>query len=79
MFLSLFQNIKYMSIIPTDFEEWRRCIEKKCGIPLTSDFAKQRLNVYRDRTLPETQRFIKLYGEEHYERIKLWFAEIAGT
>lgn len=64
-------------MILQDFENWKYCITHKCNIPLTMDFAKQRLTVYNNPDLPETQRFIKLYGEEHYERIKEWFTRIA--
>lgn len=64
-------------MIPHDFETWRNCIEHKCNIPLTVEFAEQRLAIYNNFDLPETQRFIKLYGEEHYGRVKEWFARIA--
>lgn len=65
-----------MNSIPKDFEEWKYCIQQKCGITLTRTFAEERLDVYQNKNLPETQRFIANYGEEHYERIKLWFSQI---
>ncbi len=65
-----------MSVIPQNFEEWKVCIEKKCGIPLTLEFAKKRLAVYEDETLAETRRFIKLYGHEHLQHIREWFRQI---
>lgn len=64
-------------MIPKDFETWKDCIQRKCGIPLTRDFAKSRLAVYSDETNAETQRFIRLYGTEHLQRIKSWFQKIA--
>ncbi|TJZ53735.1 hypothetical protein FAZ15_17065 [Sphingobacterium olei] len=65
-------------MIPQNFEEWKICIEKKCQIPLTVAFASQRLTIYSQRELPETQRFIKLYGEPHYLRVMEWFSRIAA-
>lgn len=65
-------------MIPQNFEDWKTCIEKKCQIPLTTAFANQRLTIYSQRELPETQRFIKLYGETHYLRVMEWFSRIAA-
>jgi len=61
-----------MSTIPKNFEDWKWCIEKKCGIPLTVEFARQRLAVYEDLSNAETQRFVSNYGIEHLENIKKW-------
>lgn len=64
-------------MIPQDFDNWKDCIQNKCKIRLTAEFAKQRLAIYNNQELRETQRFIELYGQEHYERIKEWFGKIA--
>ncbi|MBK1442128.1 hypothetical protein JHJ32_19175 [Parapedobacter sp. ISTM3] len=64
-------------MIPQDFESWKDCIERQCRIPLTAAFARQRLNVYNNPELPETQQFIRLYGEEHHKRVVDWFSRIA--
>lgn len=66
-------------MIPEDFESWKYCIQFKCNIPLTASFAKERLAVYSDSELPETKRFIRLYGEEHHARIKDWFGKIVAA
>ena len=68
-----------MSIIPKNFEDWKWCIEKKCGIPLTVEFAKGRLAVYEDHSNAETKRFVSKYGVEHLENIKVWMKIIAGV
>lgn len=60
-------------MIPNDFETWRFCITEKCGIKLTKEFAKQRLDVYRSPENRETAEFIRLYGMDHYHRIVSWF------
>ncbi len=63
-------------MIPSDFSEWKDCIERRCNIPLTEDFAKKRLSIYNDNSNPETQRFVQLYGEEHLQNIISWFKQI---
>lgn len=62
------------SPIPQSFSEWRHCIEHECGIPLTPDFIQARLAVLGDRGHAETQRFARLYGEAHRQRVLDWFA-----
>ncbi len=58
---------------PQTFEQWKNCIINDCKINLTKDFAQQRLTVYRDRKNQETQRFVKLYGEQHLQNIINWY------
>ena len=79
LFLILFLNKKTMSIIPKNFEDWKWCIEKKCGIPLTVEFARQRLAVYEDDSNAEMQRFVSNYGMEHLENIKNWMRIVMGS
>lgn len=64
-------------MIPQNFESWKDCIERQCGIPLTTAFAQSRIVVYENRDLHETQRFIRLYGEEHLQNVLEWFRRIA--
>ncbi|WP_133584385.1 hypothetical protein [Sphingobacterium yanglingense] len=64
----------YMEAIPKSFEEWKNCIEEKCGIPLTLEFAEKRFSIYTNDHLPETQRFVKLYGAGHLSNIKEWLS-----
>jgi len=63
-------------MIPKDFESWRICITKQCQIALTSDFAQQRLSIYKQLEHPETKLFIQWYGLAHYQRIINWFTII---
>ena len=53
-------------MIAQSFEEWRSCIENDCKIQLTKAFAQKRLSVYLNRKEAETQKFISLYGEQHF-------------
>ncbi|WP_185218030.1 hypothetical protein [Sphingobacterium mizutaii] len=65
-----------MNTVPRNFEDWKVCIEKRCGLSLTLSYAKSRLVVYEDESIEETKRFIKLYGKEHLENIKNWFSKV---
>jgi hypothetical protein len=62
-------------MIPQTYEQWRYCITVECGIPLTRAFAAQRLAVWSDPEAGETRRFRHLYGADHTERVRQWFAQ----
>ncbi len=64
--------------IPTSYEEWLDCIVVKCKIPLTPEFARQRIAALGDAKSPETVKFVKLYGEAHRARVIEWFRRVAG-
>lgn len=63
-------------MIPQTFDEWKNCIVNKCNIPLTKDFAQERLAVYQDHRSPETKKFVSLYGEPHLHNIINWLNAI---
>lgn len=63
-------------MIPQTFDQWTNCIANDCKINLTKEFAQQRLAVYQDKQNQETQKFISLYGEQHYSNIINWFNKI---
>lgn len=63
-------------MIPQTFEQWMSCIIHDCKVPLTKDFADQRLSVYENSQHPETQKFIQLYGEEYLQNIIRWFRQV---
>lgn len=63
-------------MIPQTFEQWKHCIVNDCKINLTKEFAQERLNVYQDRQQPETDKFIRLYGEQHLNNVITWFQQI---
>ncbi|MBC8720688.1 hypothetical protein OKW38_002326 [Paraburkholderia sp. MM5496-R1] len=62
------------SPIPQSFDDWQHCIEHECGITLTPAFIQARLAVLGDPDNAETQRFARLYGEVHLQRVLGWFA-----
>ena len=65
-------------MIPTTYDDWRRCIERDCGIPLTPEFIAARIDDLRDPRSHHTQQFVKRYGPEHHARVVAWFEQAAG-
>lgn len=59
--------------IPETFNEWRYCIEQKGQIKLTQKYIEQRLAILRVLDHEETQQFIRLYGDHHWQRVVSWF------
>ncbi|TCR05154.1 hypothetical protein EDF66_10747 [Sphingobacterium sp. JUb20] len=68
------ENRLYM--IPQTFEQWKTCLVNDCKVSLTKEFATRRLAVYHDLDKPETKKFIRLYGFQHYQNIIGWFTKI---
>ncbi|MEM7098626.1 MAG: hypothetical protein AAF541_10250 [Pseudomonadota bacterium] len=64
--------------IPQSYEEWRHCITVECGIPLTAEFVAERLSIWRNEDLEETQRFRSLYGDVHWQATIGWFEQAAN-
>ena len=63
------------SPFPENYEQWKHCITHHCGIPLTADFVKTRLDVWRDENSHETKRFRKLYGDAYWRAMVNWFEQ----
>lgn len=63
-------------MIPKTFEQWKDCIVNNCKINLTKAFVQERLAVYQDLTNQETQRFISVYGEQHWQNIIHWLKQV---
>jgi hypothetical protein len=61
------------SLIPSNYAEWRHCIEKKCGLALTPDYIATRLAALRDDRDAHTREFRRLYGEAHLHATIAWF------
>lgn len=66
-------------MILKSYAEWRDCIERKCGIPLTQSFAEKRLDELADNTNPHSIEFIALYGIEYKNQIVSWFIHYLAT
>lgn len=62
-------------MIPETYEAWRTCIERDCGIRLTTTFVQERIAVLSDAKNAETKRFAALYGEFHLARVLDWYRQ----
>lgn len=59
-------------MIPTTYAQRRHCIEVDCGIALELPFIAARLDALAHAG-DEAQRFTRLYGEAHLQRVIRWF------
>lgn len=64
-------------MIPRTYVQWHHCITVECGIPLNADFIAQRLAVWCNPQLEESQRFRRLYGDAHWRAVQGWFVQAA--
>ncbi|MEM9593081.1 MAG: hypothetical protein AAGD06_02390 [Acidobacteriota bacterium] len=62
-------------MIPDTYEEWRHCITKACGIPLTAAYIEERLSALQNPKDATSKRFRKLYGQRHLDRTIRWFEQ----
>lgn len=63
-------------MIPKTFEDWKYCIVQNCKIPLTKEFAAQRLTILENKNHKETKRFKELYGKKYLQNIISWYRQI---
>ena len=62
-------------MIPTNFREWKNCIEISCGIPLTTAFAKKRVDELNDINDQHTKEFVRLFGDAYRQQVISWFEQ----
>ena len=63
------------SIIPQNYEEWRHCIVVECGLELNPGFIEERIALLQDNRDYYTQQFVRLYGQQHYQKTLGWFMQ----
>lgn len=63
------------SSIPTTYAQWKHCITVKCGIQLTRPYVTARIATLSEQNSAENRSFRSLYGEQHYQSVKRWFAQ----
>lgn len=63
-------------MIPRTYEDWHRCITQDCGITLDAAYVSDRLQQLGRRDGAEAQRFVHLYGEDHWAQVLTWFREV---
>lgn len=57
------------------YDDWKHCITKICGIPLTQEFIAQRLRELRNSEDFNTQRFVNVWGGAHLQQVIVWFEQ----
>ncbi len=62
---------------PTTYDEWKDCITIKCGIELTPNYVRERLDELADKKNFKTSKLIEFWGEPHYRDIVTWFQTAA--
>ena len=63
-------------VIPTHYASWKHCITVHCGLSLTPELARTRITALENTAGEEAQRFIRCYGEEHYQRVLTWWRQV---
>ncbi len=61
--------------IPRTREQWQYCIEHWCGIELTSEYVKKRIQALDNPNDEHTRKFIECYGSAHHQRVLEWFRQ----
>jgi hypothetical protein len=62
-------------MIPTNFTEWKHCIEVSCGIAITAAFASKRIAELSDDNNQHTMEFVRLYGDAYRQQVINWFTQ----
>ena len=61
-----------MEDFPTNYGEWRECIEVHCRMRITEAFCKERIADLEKGKSLYASRFIELYGEQHLRDVLEW-------
>ncbi|MDO6566958.1 hypothetical protein Q4561_07790 [Alteromonas sp. 1_MG-2023] len=62
-------------IIPTNYDEWKHCIVKECGISLTVSFIEARIEAMSNVNNEYTRQFLNCYGKSHYQKTMGWMEQ----
>ena len=68
-------RVSIVDRLPVTYDEWKRCIEVDCSIPLTVNFCERRLKALRSERDPHTTLFRRQWGEDHLDRVVGWFEQ----
>lgn len=67
------QSMKPRPIIPSNYADWRRCIEVDCGIAGTPEIVALRIEALTRSESEEARRFAALDGSGYLRRVIGWF------
>lgn len=62
-------------MIPADFDEWKDCIQNRCGIHLTDEYIQKRIAALSNSTDTHTIQFVKFYGRDYTLKVIAWFEQ----
>lgn len=60
-------------MIPQNYAEWVECLTVRCRIPLTPEYARERIAALNDLSDASTSRFQELYGDDYRLQVIQWF------
>ena len=66
-------------MIPQDYTAWHQCITIICSIKLNASFITARIQALENKNDANTQIFIHLYGDQHYQNILSLFYQAKQT
>jgi hypothetical protein len=61
------------AVVPQTYEQWAHCIVHACGMPLTPEFARARLESLTRAHGEEAERFAALHGRDQRARVTAWY------
>lgn len=70
------QTLDSEQVIPTSYASWKHCITVHCGMPLTAELARARIAELENPDAEEARRFVRCYGETHYQRVLDWWRRV---
>jgi hypothetical protein len=62
-------------MIPHPYTDWSHCITVDCGIQLTMEYIRERLEELRNPGHSKTIEFTSLYIQQHTENVIRWFEQ----
>lgn len=63
--------------LPKTYKEWKYCITIKCGIELTEDYIRERLDTLSNLNDYGTGKFVKMWGVAQHHKTVNWFQQAA--
>jgi len=63
-----------MHLFP-NYQEWRTAITGPCGLTLSREYCRERIDALADPTIPSTKAFLKAYGQNYLDQVSAWFQQ----
>lgn len=62
-----------------NYAEWRHAFAERCKIPLTPQYAQERIEALKNPSDPSTAEFTATYGEAYLQQVITWFENVRNT